>query len=93
MKVVIDIDENIYHRFVAGFVNEDDANLIERLFKNGVPLQEEQGEIERYIFYLENIINMFERGKENCTGAALEFQQKHIYALQYAIKAMSWEVK
>ncbi len=38
MKIVIDINENIYHRFVNGFAYEDDAYLIEQLFKNGTPL-------------------------------------------------------
>lgn len=41
---------------------------------------------EDCIGYLENIIKMFERGKENCEGDALDFQQKHIDALQYAIR-------
>ncbi len=40
------------------------------------------------IDYLENISKMFERGKENCTGDALDLQQKHIDALQYAIKVV-----
>lgn len=40
---------------------------------------------EDCIRYLENISRMFERGKENCAGDALELQQKHIDALQYAI--------
>jgi len=43
---------------------------------------------EACICYLENISKMFERGKENCAGDALELQQKHIDALQYAIKEM-----
>lgn len=45
MKIVIDIDKNIYHRFVNGFANEDDAYLIEQLFKNGTPLPEGHGEL------------------------------------------------
>lgn len=43
---------------------------------------------EACIRYLEDISKMFERGKENCAGAALEFQQKYIDALQYAIKEL-----
>ena len=42
------------------------------------------------IDYLENISKMFERGKENCTGSALELQQKHIDALQYAIRRIKF---
>lgn len=34
MKLIIDIDESIYHRFINGFTNENDAYLIEQLFKN-----------------------------------------------------------
>lgn len=51
MKVVIDIDELSYHRFAAGFANEDDAGLIEYLFKNGVPLPKGHGRLvdENYI--------------------------------------------
>ena len=45
MKVVVDIDENIYHRFVNGFVDEDDAVLIENLFKNGTPLPKGHGRL------------------------------------------------
>ena len=41
---------------------------------------------EACICYLEDITKMFERGKENCAGAALEYQQKYIDALQYAIQ-------
>ena len=43
---------------------------------------------EACICYLENISKLFEQGKENCTGDALELQQKHIDALQYAIKEL-----
>ncbi len=45
MKIVIDIDENIYHRFVSGFANEDDAYLIEQLFKNGTLLPKGHGRL------------------------------------------------
>jgi len=45
MKIIIDIDESIYARFVAGFANEDDAYLIEQLFKNGTPLPEGHGDL------------------------------------------------
>lgn len=45
MKLIIDIDKNIYHRFTNGFANENDAHLIEQLFKNGKPYEERpQGE-------------------------------------------------
>jgi hypothetical protein len=40
MKLIIDIDENIYHRFISGFANENDAHLIEQLFKNGTPYED-----------------------------------------------------
>lgn len=42
---------------------------------------------------LEDISNMFERGKKDCAGAALAFQQKFIDALQYAIKELRKKVK
>ena len=29
MKIVIDVHETVYNRFVAGFANEDDARLID----------------------------------------------------------------
>lgn len=45
MKIVIDIDENIYHRFVNGFANEGDAYLIEQLFTNGTPLPKGHGDL------------------------------------------------
>ena len=38
IKLIIEIDENDYHRFVSGFANEDDSILIENLFKNGAPI-------------------------------------------------------
>lgn len=45
MKIVIDIAENTYHRFINGFANEYDSVLIEQLFKNGKALEERpQGE-------------------------------------------------
>lgn len=40
---------------------------------------------EKCIGYLENIRDMFEIGKKNCAGEALEYQQKFIDALNYAI--------
>lgn len=52
MKLIIDIDKNIYHRFTNGFANENDAHLIEQLFKNGKPYEERpQGEwiISEYV--------------------------------------------
>ena len=45
MKIVIDINENIYHRFINGFANEDDAYLIEQLFKNGTSLPKGHGRL------------------------------------------------
>lgn len=43
MKVVVDIDENIYHRFIMGFANEDDSILIGKLFKHGTVLPKLHG--------------------------------------------------
>lgn len=58
MEIVINIDENIYHRFVNGFANEDDAYLIEQLFKNGRVLPKGHGElIDKNI-----VIDMMNRG-------------------------------
>lgn len=45
MQIVIDIDDNIYHRFVNGFANDGDSVLIEQLFKNGTPLPKGHGEL------------------------------------------------
>ena len=45
MHVVIDIDESTYHRFACGFANEDDAGLIERLFKSGTVLPKCHGRL------------------------------------------------
>lgn len=43
--------------------------------------------------YLENICRMFVNGSKNCTGQALEYQQKYISAIRYAIaKLQSSEV-
>ena len=41
---------------------------------------------EACIRYLEDIVKLFERGKENCVEGALDIQQKYIDALQYAIR-------
>lgn len=46
MKYVIEIDNATYHRFVAGFANENDADLIEEIFKNAKPLPEGHGAIK-----------------------------------------------
>ncbi len=35
---------------------------------------------------LEDIVNLFERGKENCAEQALDIHQQYIDALQYAIQ-------
>lgn len=44
--------------------------------------------------YLENICKMFVNGSKNCEGSALEYQQKYISAIRYAIaKLQSSEVK
>lgn len=44
--------------------------------------------------YLENICKMFVYGSKNCEGQALEYQQKYISAIRYAIaKLQSQEVK
>lgn len=45
MKIVIDINEADYHRFVAGFANEDDATEIQKIFKNGTPLPKGHGRL------------------------------------------------
>ena len=45
MKIVIDVDGNTYHKFVSGFANEDDAYLIEQLFKNSTPLPKGHGRL------------------------------------------------
>ncbi len=58
MEIVININENIYHRFVNGFANEDDAYLIEQLFKTGKVLPKGHGElIDKNI-----VIDMMNRG-------------------------------
>lgn len=46
MKYVVEIDDATYHRFVAGFANENDAGLIEKIFKNAEPLPERHGAIK-----------------------------------------------
>ena len=43
MKIVIDIDNADYHRFINDFANENDANLLESIFKHGTPLSKEHG--------------------------------------------------
>ena len=45
MKVVIDIDENIYRKFIMGFANEDDSILIGKLFNNGTVLPKGHGRL------------------------------------------------
>jgi DNA-directed RNA polymerase subunit RPC12/RpoP len=39
MKLIIDIDEADYHRIEFGFASDDDAPLLEKIFKNGTPLK------------------------------------------------------
>lgn len=41
--------------------------------------------------YLENICKMFVKGSENCEGQALEYQQKYISAIRYAIAKLQSE--
>ncbi len=43
---------------------------------------------EQCVNYLESICKMFVRGCKNCEGQALEYQQKYIQALRYAIGKM-----
>ena len=35
MRLIIDIGENDYHRIASGFGQEEDALLLEKIFKNG----------------------------------------------------------
>lgn len=43
---------------------------------------------EQCISYLESLYQMFAKGSENCEGQALEYQQKYMSAIQYAIAKM-----
>ena len=56
IKVVVKINENTYHRFVDGFADEDDAPLIEKLFKSAEILPKGHGRIldEKDILDTEN---------------------------------------
>jgi hypothetical protein len=38
MKLMIEIDEEDYHRIASGFGQEEDALLLEKIFKNGTPI-------------------------------------------------------
>lgn len=38
VELVVKIDESSYYRIISGFVNEDDADLLEDLFKKGILL-------------------------------------------------------
>ena len=38
MKLIIEIDEEDYHRIASGFGQEEDALLLEKIFKNGTPI-------------------------------------------------------
>jgi len=40
---------------------------------------------EQCISYLESICQLFIKGSKNCEGQALEYHQKYIRAIQYAI--------
>ena len=45
MQIVIDIDEEDYHRIASGFGQEEDALLLEKIFKNGIPLPKGHGRL------------------------------------------------
>ncbi len=54
MKLIIEIDEEDYHRIASGFGQEEDALLLEKIFKNGIPL--EQYEYRKKMFsYLDGV--------------------------------------
>jgi hypothetical protein len=38
MKLIINIDEEDHHRIASGFGQEEDALLLEKIFKNGTPI-------------------------------------------------------
>lgn len=59
MQLVIDIDKNDYYRFINGFASDDDSPLIEKLFKNGVPLEKVIEDIKT------EINNLKTKGKHN----------------------------
>lgn len=40
MQIVIEIDEEDYYRIASGFGQEEDALLLEKIFKNGTVLPE-----------------------------------------------------
>ena len=50
MKLIIDIDESDYYRIEHGFANEDDALLLEKIFKNGTPIYEEESKTGYWIY-------------------------------------------
>ena len=45
IEVVVKMNEYTYQRFIDGFADEDDAPLIEELFKNGTPLPKGHGRL------------------------------------------------
>lgn len=45
MKLIIDIDEADYHRIENGFASDDDAPLLEKIFKNGTPIPKGHGRL------------------------------------------------
>lgn len=65
MQIVINIDDNIYHRFVNGFANDDDAYLIEQLFKNGTPLPKGHGRLID--------VDALNRKDVNCANVPMNF--------------------
>ena len=52
MKLIIDIDEEDYYRIASGFGQEEDALLLEKVFKNGTPIPDNatNGEVIKAIF-------------------------------------------
>ena len=38
MRIMIDIPEEDYYRIASGFGQEEDALLLEKIFKNGTPI-------------------------------------------------------
>jgi hypothetical protein len=52
MKLIIDIHEGDYHRIASGFGQEEDALLLEKIFKNGTPIPDNatNGDVIKAIF-------------------------------------------
>ncbi len=45
IELVIKISEEEYHRIASGFGQEEDALLLEKIFKNGTPLPKGHGRL------------------------------------------------